>query len=116
MFLIEKIMEPCVILNRIRTDDPVGGYTETWQDGAKFDAAVIKNSTTEAVVAEKQGISEIYTVVTRKGFPLDFHDVFRRLKDGAVFRITSNVADSEAPETSTVKIAKVTAERWVIPS
>lgn len=114
--LLESMMEECRIINHIREDDPYGSVTDTWSDGAKFDATIIKNSTTEATIAEKQGITEIFTVVTRKGFELDYHDVFRRLSDGQIFRVTSMTKDSAAPEASTVKIAKVTAEKWVLPS
>ena len=110
------MMEKCTILNHIREDDPYGGFVQTWTDGATFDATIIKDSTTEAVVAEKQGITEIFTVVTKKSFPLDYHDVFRRESDKQIFRVTSNAKDSEAPEASTVKIAKVTAEKWVLPN
>ena len=113
--LIDTMMEKCRILNHIREDDPYGSYTDTWRDGASFDATIIKDTTTEAHIAEKQGITEIFTVVTRKQFPLSYHDVFRRLSDGQIFRVTSNAKDSEAPEASTVKIAKVTAERWSLP-
>lgn len=116
MTLIEQMMEPCVILNRVRRDDPVGGYIETWEDGATFEAAVIKNTTNDAVIAEKQGMNEIFTVVVRKSFELDFHDVFRRVSDGEIFRVTSRQKDSEAPTASTVQIGKVQAERWVLPT
>lgn len=114
--LLDSMMEQCRILNHIREDDPYGSSVDYWSDGATFDATIIKNSSPEVMVAEKQGIAEIFTVVTRKGFQLDYHDVFRRLSDGQVFRVTSNVADSEAPEASTIKIAKVTAEKWVLPN
>lgn len=116
MNLMYSMMEKCILLNHVRTDDPVGGYTEAWQDGATFDATIIKNSTTDAVIAEKQGITEIFTVVVKKSFVLDFHDVFRRVSDGSIFRVTSRIKDSEAPEESTVQIAKVTAERWELPA
>jgi hypothetical protein len=112
MSLINEMMEPCKILNRIRQDDPYGSWVDTWTEGASFNATIIKNSSTEATVAERQGIKEIFTVVTGKGFPLEYHDVFRRLSDGAIFRVTSESKDSEAPARSTVQIAKVTAERW----
>lgn len=116
MNLLESMMEECRILNHIRADDAYGSVVDTWADGAKFDAAIIKNSTIEATIAEKQGIAEIFTVVTRKDFPLEYHDVFRRLSDGQIFRVTSETKDSTAPEASTVKIAKVTAEKWVLPN
>ena len=116
MSLLDSMMERCRILNHVREDDPYGSYTETWTEGATFDATIIKNSTTEALIAEKQGIDEIFTVVTKRAFLLDYHDVFKRVSDGQVFRVTSNGKDSEAPDASTVQIAKVTAEKWVIPN
>ena len=116
MSLIETMMEDCVFLNRVKVDDPVGGYKDTYQDGITFKAAVIKNNTTEMKLAEKDGVSEIFTIVTDKSMTLDYHDVFRRSSDGAIFRVTSRSVDSTAPEASTVKIAKVTAEGWVLPT
>ena len=116
MSLLDSMMEKCVFLNKTRVDDDFGSYVETWVDGAQFDATIIKNSTTEATIAEKQGITEIFTVVTKKDFPLDYHDVFRRLSDGQIFRVTAVTKDSEAPDASTVKIAKTTAEKWVLPN
>ena len=113
--LLDSMMEECRILNHIREDDPYGSTVDYWSEGAKFDATIIKNSTTEATIAERQGIKEIFTIVTRKGFALDYHDVFKRLSDDQIFRVTSPTKDSEAPEASTVKIAKVTAEKWVLP-
>lgn len=112
MNLLESMMEPCCYLNHIREDDPYGSSTDTWTDGATFQAAVIKNNSTDALIAERQGVSEIFTVVTYKDFLLDYHDVFRRLSDGQIFRVTGMSKDSEAPNASSVKIAKTTAERW----
>ena len=114
--LIESMMEDFVFLNKVKVDDPVGGYKDDYQDGITFKAAVIKNSTTEAQIAEKQGITEIFTIVTDKSMVLEFHDVLRRVSDGEIFRITSRAVDSQAPEASTVPIAKVSAERWVLPT
>lgn len=115
MSLINQMMEKCNILNRARVDDDYGGYKETWTVGASFDATIIKNSSTEAVIAEKQGVAEIFTVVTSKKFVLAYNDVFMRASDSQVFRVTGNDKDSEAPSMSTVQISKVTAEKWVIP-
>jgi SPP1 family predicted phage head-tail adaptor len=114
--LLFEMMDDCKIMNRTRTDDAYGSYTEAWTEGASFKAAISKNRTTEQQIAEKQGVSEAFTVVVNKGFELDYHDVFKRVKDGAIFRVTSNTVDSESHPASTVKIAVVTAERWVLPS
>ena len=115
MNLLESMMDTCTILDRVTSSDGVLGLVSAWQDGATFKATIIKDNTTEAHIAEQQGIKQIYTVVTQKGFGLWYHAVFRRDSDGQIFRVTSEQRDSEAPEASTVKIGKVTAERWVLP-
>lgn len=115
MTMIEQMMDDCVLYNHIRTDDGYGGTDHEWQEGATFKASIIKNNSTEATIAEKQGVAEVFTVVVPKGFVLEYHDAFKRLKDGSVFRVTGTTTDNEAPEASTVKISKVTAERWSLP-
>ena len=114
--LLTKMMEPCQILNHVRTDDDFGGYTDAWTPGAKFLAAIGKDNSPVQKVAEKEGLAEAFTVVVDQSFSLDFHDVFKRLSDDAVFRVTSRTTDSTAHKASTVKIAVVTAERWVLPA
>ena len=108
----------CTMLDKITGNRPdgQGGVIETWADGASFDALILKNTTTEAQIAERQGLREFYTVVVKRGIPLKYQDVFRRESDGATFRVTSNPKDSEAPDPSTIQIAKVTAERWEVPA
>jgi hypothetical protein len=112
MSLIDIMMEECVMLDKRTVPDGLGGFVIEWQEGAPFMAAVIKDSTLAARVAEKQGVSEVYTVTIDKGLALQYHDVFRRLSDGLTFRVTSNVRDSETPSVATFQIGQVTAERW----
>lgn len=116
MNLLTQMMDECRILNHIRTDDEYGGYSDSWTEGASFKAAIAKNGSPEQLVAEQQGVAELFTVVVEQNFSLDYHDVFKRTKDGSIFRVTSRTTDSTAHPASTVKIAKVTAERWVLPA
>ena len=102
MSLLTQMMEQCKILNHIRQDDEFGGYTDTWTEGATFYAAIAKNGSPEQLVAEQQGLTEQFTVV--------------RISDDSSFRVTSRTQDSTAHPASTIKIAKVTAERWELPS
>lgn len=113
MKLYESMMDDCVMLDKTSVPDELGGFTSVWKEGAAFKAAIIKNNTLDAKIAEKQGITEIYKVTVEKGIPLDFHDVFKRIKDGAIFRVTSNIVDSESPSVSSFQIGQVDAERWV---
>lgn len=112
MSLIDVMMDDCVMLDRQTVPDGLGGFTHKWVDGAPFRAAIIKNNTLEAAIAEKQGVTELYTVTVDKGVNLQYHDVFRRLSDRETFRVTSNILDSQTPSVATFQIGQVTAERW----
>lgn len=112
MSLIDVMMEDCTMLDKRTVSDGLGGFTTEWVDGAEFRAAIVKDSTMAARVAEKQGVTELYTVTVDKGLSLQYHDVFRRQSDGAIFRVTSNIVDSETPSVATFQIGQVTAERW----
>ena len=114
--LLQQMMEECLILNHVRTDDDFGGFKEAWTEGASFYAAIGKNGSPEQLVAEQQGVSEQFTVVVDDTLVLDYHDVFKRKSDNAIFRVTSKTTDSTAHPASTVRIAKVTAERWELPA
>ena len=110
--LVANFMERCTMLEKKRLPDGQGGFTTGWTDAGPFMAAVIKDSTLAARVAEKQGVTEVYTVTTPTGVGLEFHDVFRRDSDGATFRVTSNARDSRPPAVATFAFEQVNAERW----
>ena len=112
MSLIDVMMEDCVMLDKRTVSDGLGGFSYEWVEGAPFRAAIVKNTTLEARIAEKQGVTELYTVTVDKGLVLQYHDVFRRASDGLTFRVTSNIRDSETPTVATFQIGQVTAERW----
>lgn len=113
--LFELFMEPCVEIVKVRTDDPVGGSNIEWHEGVHFEAAVIKDKTLQARIAEKEGVTEVYTVTTRPGVGLDFHEVFRRVSDGQIFRVTTNARDSKTPKMASFAFEQVNAERWSLP-
>ena len=113
--LIEQSMTDCVMLWESGVPDGLGGEKAIWTPGAAFRAAITKDNTVAARMAEKQGVTERYTVTTAPGAELDFHKVFRRLSDGQVFRVTSNGADSRPPACATFDFKQVTAERWTPP-
>ena len=115
MSLIDVMKTDVVMMDKVTTPDGMGGINRDWTEGARFKAAIVKNSTLEARVAEKQGVTEVYTVTVDKDIVLEYHDVFKRLSDGAIFRVTSNTADSETPTVASFQIAQVTAE-WLVLS
>lgn len=114
MNLIEKKMEPCTIIVKTRTSDGCGGFTTTWTTGGTIMAAIVKDSSSLARIAEKQGVSAVYTITTRKGVGLKYPTAIRRESDGKVFRVTSD--PEQSPRASLIDIEQVTAEGWVIPT
>lgn len=110
--LFEDFFEDCTLLDKTSESDGQGGFVYKWVDGAKFRAAVTKNNTLDAKVAEKSGVTEIYTITVAKGTPLQYHDIVRRDSDGSVFRVTSNIKDSETPKRASFQIGTVSAEKW----
>lgn len=110
--LIDAFKTACVMMDKASVPDGIGGFTYEWHEGAAFDAAIVKDSTMQARIAEQQGVTEVYTVTIPKTLPLGFHDVFKRASDGAIFRVTSNVTDSKTPGVATFQFGQVTAERW----
>lgn len=116
MSLLDEAMDRCVILNKITTADGYGGYVTSWQDGAEFDCAVVLDTSMQARSAEKQGVTSVYTVTTRKVMNLQYHDVFRRVKDGKIFRVTSDGDDKYTPSGATLDMRVVTAEEWSLPN
>lgn len=112
--MYEQMMERCVLMEKVRTPDGAGGWVPTWSEGAEFDAAVHKDSTLQARVAEKQGVTELYTVTTHRANKLEFHDVLKRKSDGLILRVTSNATDNQSPVFSGINISQVSAEVWVL--
>ena len=116
MSLLSDAMETCVFLNKQVTADGYGGYTSTWADGASFKAAIVFDTSIEARTAEAQGVTSRYTVTTPRSLTLEYHDVFRRARDGKVFRVTSDGDDKYTPASTALDMRQVTAEEWSLPS
>ena len=112
MSLIDVFMTDCVMMDKVSVPDGIGGFAYEWHDGAPFAAAIVKDNTMQARIAEQQGVTELYTITFPRNLPLEYHDVLKRLSDGEIFRATSNARDSETPKTATFQFAQVTAERW----
>lgn len=112
MSLIDDFKVTCTLLEKKRVPDGEGGWTVTWVDGMEFDAAIVLDNSTQARVAEKEGMTSVYTVTTEKNMGLDFHDVFRRNSDGDTFRVTSDSQDRQTPDRASFQFAQVSAEKW----
>lgn len=116
MSLITDWQEKCTIIENKKVPDGEGGFNPAWADGAPFMAAIVLDTSTQAVIAERQGMEKIYRVTTPKNAILSFHDVFRRESDGQTFRVTSDGKDMQTPKESEITpFSQVTAEEWALP-
>ena len=116
MSLLSEAMERCIRIDKTTEDDGYGGERTVWTDGAHFDAAIVFDTSIEARVAQAQGVTSNYTVTTTKDRMLEYHDVFRRVSDGKVFRVTSDGDDKYTPASATLNMRQVTAEEWKLPN
>lgn len=117
MSMIEEGMESCAFMQKVSIPDGEGGFITQWTEGAGFKAAITFDTSMQARIADKQGVSSMYTVTTAKNAHLEFHDVIKRLSDGKIFRITSDGDDKQTPARAVFgQYLQVTAEEWVIPT
>lgn len=114
MSLLSEAMEDCTMIDKTTTSDGYGGFITSWVDGAPFTCAVVLDNSIEARTAEKAGVTALYTVTTSKNINLQYHDVFRREKDGKIFRVTSDGDDAHTPDSATLNMRQVTAEEWAL--
>ena len=110
MDLVLYTMEDCVMLDRSTAPDGYGGFIAAWQEGAPFQAAITFDSSMQARTAEQQGVTSLYTVTTSRGMTLQYHDYFKRILDGKMFRVTSDGDDKFTPGITPLDMRQVTAE------
>ena len=112
MSLLDRAYQEMVMLEKERTPDGEGGFITKWREGTAFMAAITFDSSMQARIAKKQGVTSLYTVTTKRAAVLEYHDVFKRISDGKVFRVTSDGDDKATPDSADLNMRQVTAEEW----
>ena len=112
MSLLSEFMEPFVLVEKRRVSDGRGGYVVEWEDGAEFNAAVTYNTSVQGKIAQAQGVKDLITVTTSRALALDYHDVFRRVSDGQVFRVTSKGENNKTPQSAGLDMRQCSAEEF----
>lgn len=112
MSLLDTQMETFCYVNVSKVPDGEGGILTVWKDGAEFQANVRLDNSTQAKIAEQIGVTSLYTITTKKDITLEFHEVIKRISDGEVFRITSDGMDNKTPDSATLNMRQVSAEKW----
>lgn len=112
MSLLLDAMEDCVILDKTTKSDGYGGFITEYVEGAPFQAAITFDTSIQARRAEKEGVTSLYTVTTPRNIALEFYMVFKRLRDGKIFRVTSDGDDRMTPQSTVLDMRQCTAEEW----
>lgn len=113
MSLLSEAMENCIYITRTKVSDGFGGYMDMYIEGVQFKAAITFDTSIQARIGEKQGVSSRYTVTTDKNMVLLYHDLFKRVRDGKIFRVTSDGDDKFTPKSAGINMRQVTAEEFV---
>lgn len=116
MSLINCMTHECVFMTQTRTKDGSGGYRTTWAEGAPLLAAIVRDTSTEARIAEAAGTVSVYTVTVARDVHLPYHSVIKRVSDGKIFRITSDNSEKKTPACTALDMAQSTAEEWRLPT
>lgn len=116
MSLLDAYSEECVLLTKTRTPDGQGGYKMSgWAEDIHFNAAWEYESSPQMIVAEQQGTNRVYRIYVDKGLDLDYHEAFRRVADGQVFRVTNPGTDRHTPASSNLNKRLIEVEKWELP-
>ena len=110
MSLLSDAMEQCVMMDKTTESDGYGSVVPKWTEGASFDAAITFDSSIEARRADKEGVTSLYTVTTSRTVMLEYHNIFKRERDGKLFRVTSDGDDKYTPQSASLDMRQVTAE------
>ena len=116
MSVLENAYEDYVLLDKKRVSDGMGGYDTVWTEGVTIQCAPQFSTSLQARTAQAQGVSSMYTLVTKRSITLEFHDVLKRKSDGKIFRVTSDGDDKYTPSTAGLDMRVVTCEEWVLPN
>lgn len=116
MSLLAEAMENCIIYDKRIVEDGYGGYGPGYFPGVVFQAAIVVDNSIEAQEALSKSAVGIYTVTTTKAINLQYHDVFKRVSDSKIFRVTSDGDDKKTPNSAGLNMRQVTAEEWELPN
>lgn len=116
MSLLSAAYEPFVMMDKTSVKDEYGSIIRTWTEGAEFQATAVLDSSMQARIGAVQGVTGLYTITTPRSIHLEYHDVFKRKRDGKIFRATSDGDDKATPPSATLDMRQVSAEEYKLTS
>lgn len=108
-----EIAFPSVFVFREKTKVPngMGGFDEKYTDGEEFKGSLVMDTSAEARVAEKQGVTSLYTLTVPLDVPLDYGERFKDTESGTEYRITSRAGEKKTPAVASFQFQNFSVER-----
>ena len=107
---LEDFFEDFNIQSKVYVETGFGTFEPQYTNGANFRAGISTNSSAEDQIAERNGMKTIYTIVHLPSITLHKDDRVQRIKDGHIYRITSDSTAMTTPAIADMQYAQVTAE------
>lgn len=115
MSLLDDFAHACVLMEKTRKPDGEGGYITSWTDGAEFTNYQSLDTSLEARIAEKQGVTSVYSALVDNAVPVEYGDYFKDKATGLTYRVTCNPEEKQAPKSASFSLKYFTAERKELP-
>ena len=112
--MLDQYVKKYTIINQIQTYDEIGGTYIDYVDGPVIELADSFDNSTEMKIAQKQGVTAVYSFIAKSNVILPYHTILRR-EDGVTLRITLNTEDKKTPESSPLDARYYEAELFTIP-
>ena len=116
MSLLDDFGKACVLMEKSRQPDGESGYITTWSEGLEFTNYQALDTSIQARIAEKQGVTSVYSALVRSELPIEYNDYFKDKTTGLTYRVTSNPEDKVAPKSASFDLKYFTAERKEMPT
>lgn len=100
------------IYNSTLQPDGRGAMVPTWTPGPTFKATVTLDDSVAMRTAFAQGVTGIYRVVTARSIALPWHTVFKNVKTGQTYRVTTRDPATPPKDASLDIPAWVSAEDY----
>lgn len=113
MSLLDAFSEEFAFMEKHRIKDGAGGFLVVWEQSEETFRMPQRHETTiQARQAEQEGTASTYAFLPEKGMIFEYHDVFKRLSDGQIFRVTSPSMEDVTPYESSLNKTLIFAEKW----
>lgn len=116
MSLLDAYAEEFVKIDKVTEPDGAGGFITTWQESVPIKLIERHDTTIEARIAEKAGTASTYSFLFDKKLTFEYHDIVKRKRDNQVFRITQPSGEDYTPNTTSLNLGMITAEKWELPA